>query len=62
VEQSINQPDQSVRQSEQSARQAYETPAILETFDAQEVMGAAEGLVGTGSVSPDSRVWSTFVK
>jgi hypothetical protein len=34
---------------------AYESPEILETFNAQEVMGAAEGLFSQGSTC-DSKV------
>jgi hypothetical protein len=57
VEQPVHQPEQ----SEQPARQPYETPEILDTFDAQDVMGAAEGLVGNGSivVSTDTRFFTT---
>jgi hypothetical protein len=35
---------------EQFERLPYEAPMVLETFDAQEVMGSAEGvIVGNGS-------------
>jgi hypothetical protein len=34
---------------EQVDRIPYETPEIVETFEAAEVLGAAEGSVGTGS-------------
>jgi hypothetical protein len=34
---------------ETSERQSYEAPMILDTFDAGEVMGAAEGRAGNGS-------------
>jgi hypothetical protein len=34
---------------EQVDRLAYEKPEIIETFEAAEVLGAAEGSVGTGS-------------
>ena len=39
---------------EQSERLVYVTPEIVDTFEASEVLGAAEGLVtvGCGSVCP----------
>jgi hypothetical protein len=41
--------EQSVHQPEAAAREPYEAPAILDTFDAQEVLGAAHGYIGQGS-------------
>jgi hypothetical protein len=34
---------------EQLDRSTYEAPAILDTFDPLEIMGAAEGAIGCGS-------------
>ena len=34
---------------EQSERLVYVTPKIVDTFEASEVLGAAEGVVGCGS-------------
>jgi hypothetical protein len=38
---------------EQFDRLPYEAPMVLDTFDAQEVMGSAEGTVGNGSQTID---------
>jgi hypothetical protein len=37
---------------EQLDRLPYEAPMVLDTFDAHEVMGSADGSIGNGSSQP----------